>query len=103
PSPTWPRWDLKSVGACADQVEVLMPGNAIRDPVSGGQESCFSISIRAQPKGPRGGGKASRRAGRVSRAVVRIDGPRGQGDHIKVSILSSCGVAALLAHHSLER
>jgi hypothetical protein len=39
----------------------------------------------------------------VSREVVRIDGPSDQGDHIKVSIMSSGGVAALLAHHALER
>jgi hypothetical protein len=91
------------VGACADTGEGRRPGNARRDPVSGGHESCVIIAIRAQAKGSRGGGKASRSAGRVSREVVRIDGPSDQGDHIKVSIMSSGGVAALLANHSLER
>jgi hypothetical protein len=80
-----------------------MLGKVLRDPVSGGQESCCIISIRAQAKGARGGEKASRRAGRVSREVVWIDGPSDQGDTIKVSIMSSCDVVALLAHNWLER
>jgi hypothetical protein len=91
------------VGACADKLEVLRPGKALRDPVGGGQERCSIIAIREQSNGSRGGGKASRRAGRMSREVVWIDGPSDQGDNSKVSIMSSCDVAALLANNALER
>src|SRR5882724_1756850 len=70
-----------------------MPRKAIRDPVSGGQESCFIISIREQSKGCHGGGRHQEEP---EGCRERSSGSTGQATKVITSRSLSCHLAAWL-------